>query len=111
MYQSEDDLEDDLKTKPATTTRTINNNILDLDDDDLFTPSEEVSEEVCESFATITTTSDIDFNRVLVADGECHFDSTLGYSCVANPKMLPNMLGVPTGPIFRTWNGPSRGVC
>jgi len=47
MYQSEDDLEDDLKSK-TTTTHTINNNILDLDDDDdddLFTPSEEVSED------------------------------------------------------------------
>lgn len=34
-----------------------------------------------------------------------------GCHLCANPLFLPNILDIPTGPLFRTWNGPSRGVC
>jgi hypothetical protein len=45
--------------------------------------------------------------RFVMSKAFCHGGCNLCY----DSHKLPNILDIPTGPVYRTWNGPSRVVC
>ena len=59
----------------------------------------------CRPPSTTTTTSELP--EFVMTKAFCH----VGCNLCSDPHKLPNILGIPTGPVYRTWNGPSRGVC